>query len=279
MKADLRKLAAAIAEDYADWPAAADGSDDAAFWCAVHELAQRWTWFLSRFEARILTLFGDVKGTKKQLAPRVLKDAAKRAQALSAAAAEDPDLTILDDLDALWEAGEHGLVAQWVWVLACLEGEASQYMLSSWLAKPEVERLIGSPPDCCPCCATGYRRTRRARSWTRCCAKRAGATSSLRWNTRCRALSAFSPRCRPATASRPSPQNLRATAERTSRSCSSRPAWAFSKPSSRAARPPARQCRTRRPPIRSPFPSTRCIPCWRRRWPRALQTSARRRPD
>lgn len=144
MKADLRKLAAAIAEDYADWPATADGSDDAAFWRAVHELAQRWTWFLCRFEARILTLFGDVKGTKKQLAPRVLKDATKRAQALSAAAGEDPGLTILDDLDALWEAGEHGLVVQSVWVLACLEGEGSRYMLSSWLAKPEIERLIGS---------------------------------------------------------------------------------------------------------------------------------------
>ena len=144
MKADLRKLAAAVAEDYADWPAAADGSDDAAFWCAVHELAQRWTWFLSRFEARMLTLFGDVKGTKKQLAPRVLKDATKRAQALSAAAGEDPGLTILDDLDALWEAGEHGLVVQSVWVLACLEGEGSRYMLSSWLAKPEIERLVGS---------------------------------------------------------------------------------------------------------------------------------------
>ena len=144
MKADLRKLAAAIAEDYADWPAAADGSDDAAFWRAVHELAQRWTWFLCRFEARILTLFGDVKGTKKQLAPRVLKDATKRAQALSAAAGEDPGLTILDDLDALWEAGEHGLVVQSVWVLACLEGEGSRYMLSSWLAKPEIERLVGS---------------------------------------------------------------------------------------------------------------------------------------
>ena len=144
MKADLRKLAAAIGEDYTDWPATADGSDDAAFWRAVHELSQRWTWFLCRFEARILTLFGDVKGTKKQLAPRVLKDAAKQAQALGAAAGEDPELTILDDLDALWEAGEHGLVAQSVWVLACLEGEAGQYMLSSWLAKPEVERLIGS---------------------------------------------------------------------------------------------------------------------------------------
>ena len=40
MKADLRKLAAEIAEDYSDWPAAADGSDEAAFWRAVHELSQ-----------------------------------------------------------------------------------------------------------------------------------------------------------------------------------------------------------------------------------------------
>ena len=144
MKADIRKLAAAIAEDYADWPAAVDGSDEAAFWRAVHELSQRWTWFLRLFEDRILTQFGDVKGTKKQLAPRILKDAAKRAQTLNSAAAEDPGLTILDDLDALWKAGEHVLVAQSVWVLACLEGAGSRSMVSSWLTEPEIDRLIGS---------------------------------------------------------------------------------------------------------------------------------------
>ncbi len=144
MKADLRKLAAAIAEDYADWPAAADGSDEAAFWRAVHELSQRWTWFLRLFEDRILTLFGNVKGTKKQLAPRILKDAAKRAQPLSSAAGEEPELTILDDLDALWKAGEHGLVAQSIWVLACLEGAGSRSMVSSWLTEPEIDRMIGS---------------------------------------------------------------------------------------------------------------------------------------
>ena len=144
MKADLRKLAAAIGEDYADWPAAADGTDEVAFWRAVHELSQRWTWFLRLFEDRILTLFGDVKGTKKQLAPRVLKDAAKQAQALRSTFGEDLELTILDDLDALWKAGEHVLVAQSVWVLACLEGVESRAMVSSWLAKPEIEGLIGS---------------------------------------------------------------------------------------------------------------------------------------
>ena len=144
MKADLRKLAAAIGEDYADWPAAADGSDEAAFWRAVHELSQRWTWFLRLFEDRILTLFGDVKGTRKQLAPRVLKDAAKRAQALRCAAGVDPEPTVLDDLDALWKAGEHVLVAQSVWVLACLEGAGSRSMVSSWLTEPEIDRLIGS---------------------------------------------------------------------------------------------------------------------------------------
>ena len=144
MKADLRKLAAAIAEDYADWPAAVDGSDEAAFWRAVHELAQRWTWFLHRLEDRILTLFGDVKGAKKQLAPCLLKDAARRAQALHSAAGDDPEPTILDDLDALWEAGEHVLVAQSVWVLACLEGAESWSMVSSWLREPEIEGLVGS---------------------------------------------------------------------------------------------------------------------------------------
>lgn len=144
MKADLRKLAAAIGEDYADWPAAVDGSDEAAFWRAVHDLAQRWTWFLRLFEDRILTLFGDVKGTRKQLAPRVLKDAASRAQALRSTAGDDPEPTILDDLDALWEAGEHDLVAQSIWVLACLEGAESWSLVSSWLTEPEIQRLVGA---------------------------------------------------------------------------------------------------------------------------------------
>ena len=144
MKADLRKLAAAIAEDYADWPAAADGSDEAAFWRAVHELSQRWTWFLRLFEDRILALFGDVKGTKKQLAPHILKDTAQRARALRSAAGEDSEPTVLDDLDALWKAGEHVQVAQSVWVLACLEGAGNRSMVSSWLTEPEIDRLIGS---------------------------------------------------------------------------------------------------------------------------------------
>lgn len=39
MRADLRKLASAMAEDYSDWSAAVDGSDDVAFWRAVHILA------------------------------------------------------------------------------------------------------------------------------------------------------------------------------------------------------------------------------------------------
>ena len=144
MKADLRKLAAAVREDYADWPTTADGSDQAAFWRGVHELAQRWTWFLHRFEDRILTLFGDVKGAKKQVGPRLLKNAAKRAEALRSPAAEDPDLTILDDLDTLWEAREHILVAQSIWVIACLQGIGSRAMVSSWLAEPEIEGLVGS---------------------------------------------------------------------------------------------------------------------------------------
>jgi len=42
MRADLRKLASSMAEDYSDWPAAVDGSDDLAFWRAVHTVAQRW---------------------------------------------------------------------------------------------------------------------------------------------------------------------------------------------------------------------------------------------
>ena len=143
MKADLRKLAAAIKDDYADWPANVDGSDEAAFWRAVHTLGQRWTWFLRLFEDRILTQFGRVKGAKKQLAPRVLKLASQRAKALHSVAADGLEPTILEDLEILWEAGEKVLVAQSVWVLSCLEGPEGRYLVSSWLAEPEIENLIG----------------------------------------------------------------------------------------------------------------------------------------
>ena len=54
MKADLRKLAVALTDEYPDWTA--DGSDAAAFWRAVHDQAERWTWFLWVFENRILKL-------------------------------------------------------------------------------------------------------------------------------------------------------------------------------------------------------------------------------
>ena len=143
MRADLRKLAAAIAEDYSDWPAAVDGSDEAAFWRAVHAHAQRWTWFLWLFEERILKLFGRVKGRKKQLGRRVFKLASERAKALSPGAAGDPEPIILDDLEILREEGEHVLVAQSVWVLWCLGGPETRHMMSSWLDEPEVERLVG----------------------------------------------------------------------------------------------------------------------------------------
>ena len=143
MRADLRKLAAAIAEDYSDWPAAVDGSDEAEFWRAVHTLAQRWTWFLWLFEERILNLFGRVKGRKKQLGRRVFKLASERARALRPDDAGDPEPIILDDLEILREEGEHVLVAQSVWVLWCLGGPEARYMMSSWLEEPEVERLVG----------------------------------------------------------------------------------------------------------------------------------------
>ncbi len=138
----MRRLASAIGEDYADWPGAADGSDEAAFWQAVHVLAQRWTWFLRLFEDRILTLFGEVKGTKKQLGPRILKSAFERASALRPGPSGDFEPTVFDDLETLWEAGEHVLVAQAVWVLSCLEGAGSRSFVS-WLAEPEIEALVG----------------------------------------------------------------------------------------------------------------------------------------
>ena len=143
MRADLRKLASAMAEEYSDWPAAVDGSDDAAFWRAVHTLAQRWAWFLWLFEERILELFGRVKGRKKQLGRLILKSAAQRALALRPAAPGGPEDFILDHLEALWEEGERVLVAQSVWVLWCSGGPESAYMMSSWLDEPEIERLVG----------------------------------------------------------------------------------------------------------------------------------------
>ena len=143
MRADLRKLAAALAEEYSDWPAAVDGSDEGAFWRAVHGLAQRWAWFLWLFEERILELFGRVKGRKKQLGRRVFKMASERAKALRPGIAGDPEPIILDDLEILREEGEHVLVAQSVWVLWCLGGPETRHMMSSWLEEPEVERLVG----------------------------------------------------------------------------------------------------------------------------------------
>ena len=60
MKADMRKLAAQLREDHPDWPADADGGDAAAFWRTVYALADRWTYFLTLFEERILSTFGRV---------------------------------------------------------------------------------------------------------------------------------------------------------------------------------------------------------------------------
>ena len=144
MKADLRKLAATIAEEYPDWPAAADGNDEVAFWKAVHEYAGRWSWFLWLFEDRIVKLLGRVKGKRKQLVPRVLKAASGRARELRPVGRGEAKPTIVDDLDTLWEAGEHIRVAEVVWLLSCLDEPDGRLMVSPWLDEPEIEDLIGS---------------------------------------------------------------------------------------------------------------------------------------
>lgn len=141
MKADLRKLAAAMADEYPDWMA--DGSDVAAFWCAVHDQAERWTWFLCLFEDRILKLFGRVKGRKKQLVPRLLTAASDRARQLHPLARNEEEPFLLDDLETLWQAEEHLLVAQVVWAMSCLEDAESRHMVSDWIAEPVVDDLIG----------------------------------------------------------------------------------------------------------------------------------------
>ena len=143
MKADMRKLAAQLREDYPDWPADADGGDAAAFWRTVHALADRWTYFLPLFEERILSTFGRVKGTKKQLAPRLLFSVGERARMLRPLAPGEPEPPAPEDLETLFAAGERGLVAQAVWVLSWLEGPENRYAVSSWLSEPEVDALVG----------------------------------------------------------------------------------------------------------------------------------------
>ena len=141
MKADRRRLASALADEYAGWPA--DGSDEAAFWRAVHEYAGRWSWFLWLFEARILKTFGRAKAAKKQLAPRLLNACWDRALVLRPLAPGETEPHLLEALETLWQAGEHGLVAQAVWVLSCLEEPESRSMVSYWLSEPEIDALVG----------------------------------------------------------------------------------------------------------------------------------------
>ena len=143
----MRKLAGQLREDYLDWPADADGGDAAAFWRAVHALADRWTYFLPLFEERILATFGRVKGVKKQLVPRLLHAAGERARELRPLAPGEPEPRAPEDLQTLFEAGEHGLVAQAVWVLSCLEGPGNGYADSPWLNEPEIDALVGDAVD------------------------------------------------------------------------------------------------------------------------------------
>ena len=143
MRADLRKLAAWLGEEYGDWLAEADGSDEGVFWRAVHAFALRWSWFLWLFEERIGKIFGQVKGDRKQLGPRVLREACDRARSLRPVGSGGSEATVLDDLETLWQARERELVAQSVWVLSCLEGLESRLIALPWLAEPEIEELVG----------------------------------------------------------------------------------------------------------------------------------------
>ncbi len=143
MRADLRKLAVWLGQEHADWPAEADGTDEAAFWRTVHGFAQRWTWFLWQFEDRIEKTFGRVKGGRKLLGPRVLRAASEKAQSLRPFGPGTGDATIFDDLETLWQAREVELVAQSVWVLFWLEGPEGRLIATSWLVEPEIEALVG----------------------------------------------------------------------------------------------------------------------------------------
>ena len=143
MKADMRKLAAQLQDDYPGWPADADGGDAAAFWRTVHALADRWTYFLPLFEERILSTFGRVKGTKKQLAPRLLYSVGERARVLRPLAPGEPEPPAPEDLETLFAAGEHGLVAEAVWVLSCLEGPRNGHAVWPWLKEPAIAAVVG----------------------------------------------------------------------------------------------------------------------------------------
>ncbi len=141
MKADLRKLAVVLTDEYPDWTA--DGSDAAAFWRAVHDQAEHWTWFLWVFEDRILKLFGPVKGRKKQLVSRLLAAAGDRARELHPLARAEAEPELFDDLETLWGEGEHLLVAQVVWAMSCLQDAISSHMMSEWVEDPIIDDLIG----------------------------------------------------------------------------------------------------------------------------------------
>lgn len=141
MKADLRKLAAAMAEEYPDWTA--DGSDAQAFWRAVHSQAERWIWLLWLFEDRILKIFGRVKGSRKQLVPRLLTAAGERARTIHPLARDEPEPYVLEDIDTLWQAGEHLLVAQVVWAMSCLENADSRSVVAGWVSEPIIDDLVG----------------------------------------------------------------------------------------------------------------------------------------
>ena len=143
MKADLRKLAAAIREEYANWPSEADGTDETTFWQAVHDFAGRWTWFLWLFEERITRLFGRVKGGRKQLVPRILKSASDHAREVRTPGSDLPEPSILDDLETLWDAGQHRQVAECVWALYCLDTPHSRIVMRPWLDEPEIDSLVG----------------------------------------------------------------------------------------------------------------------------------------
>ena len=139
----MRKLATQIREDYPDWPGDADGGDADAFWSAVHMLADRWTYFLPLFEERILTTFGRVKAVKKQLAPRLLYSVGERARVLRPLAPGEPEPPAPEDLETLFAAGEHGLVAEAVWVLTCVERPETRNAVLPWLNEPEIDALVG----------------------------------------------------------------------------------------------------------------------------------------
>ena len=83
------------------------------------------------------------RARRSRLAPRLLYSVGERARMLRPLMPGEPEPPAPEDLETLFAAGEHGLVAQAVWALSCLDGLENRYAVSSWLEEPVIDALVG----------------------------------------------------------------------------------------------------------------------------------------